>query len=283
MPKPLFIFLFLICVIIGKAQEVSLPSDFRQHNLNQYNSSLFNPVFTLDRNNPQSLSVWSRWQWQQPDADPTTLFANYTHKLNPRSSVGIGFLQQNTGVFLQTGGVLNYAYDFEIAPDVFLALGINLFGYREELADDRFQQSPNINLPFLYDGPEFILQAAPGIRLAYKNLSLGFTAENAVIYNVSPSDNNNGDAEKIFLGSASYSLPVKGTGILENAYLRPLLYIKSIPEMDAQYGINTLFASDKIWLQGGYHNFYGFSGGIGGTFLRVFLWGLWLKLGIVRS
>ncbi|NNK09923.1 MAG: PorP/SprF family type IX secretion system membrane protein, partial [Flavobacteriaceae bacterium] len=279
MPKPFLIFLLFLCITIGKAQEVSLPTDFRQHNLNQFNSSLFNPVFTLDRNNPQSLSIWSRWQWQQPDADPTTLFANYTHKLNTKSSFGIGFLQQNTGVFLQTGGVLNYAYDFEIAPDVFLALGINLFGYSEELADDRFQQSPNINLPFRDGGPEFILQAAPGIRLAYKNFSLGFTAENALVYNLSPGDNNDGDAEKIFLGSASYSLPVNGTGILENAHVRPMLYVKTIPEMDAQYGINTLFASDKIWIQGGYHNFYGFSGGIGGTFFKRFSVGALVEIG----
>lgn len=279
MPKPLYIFLFLLLVTQVKAQEIELPGDFRQHNLNQYNSSLFNPVFSLDRNNPQSFSVWSRWQWQQPDADPTTLFANYTHKLNPRSAGSIGFIQQNTGLFLQTGAVLNYAYDFEIAPDLFLALGINLFGYQQELADDRFQQNQGMGLPFLNNDTRFVFQAAPGISLDYKNLSLGFAAENAVVFDVTEKEILNGDIKETFLGSASYSIPVIGTGILDNALLRPMVYLKTMPEMDAQYGINTLFASDRIWVQGGYNNFYGFSGGIGGTFFKKFSIGALVEIG----
>ncbi|MEZ2414064.1 PorP/SprF family type IX secretion system membrane protein [Muriicola sp. E247] len=279
MPKPLYIFFCLLLATQVKAQIIDLPDDFRQHNLNQYNSSLFNPVFSLERNNPQSFSIWSRWQWQQPDADPTTLFANYTHKLNPSSSGGIGFIQQNTGVFLQTGAVLNYAYDFEIAPEIFLAMGINLFGYQQELADDRFQQNPGIGLPFLNNDPSFVLQAAPGIRLAYKNLILGFMAENVFEYNISEGENNKGNADNIFLGSASYSFPVDGSGMLENAFIRPMFFVKSLPSMDTQYGLNTLFATDRIWVQGGYHNFYGFSGGIGGTFFKKFSIGALVEIG----
>ncbi|MEY8022044.1 PorP/SprF family type IX secretion system membrane protein [Muriicola sp. SD30] len=279
MPKPLYIFLCLLLVTQVKSQEVELPGDFRQHNLNQYNSSLFNPVFSLDRNNPQSFSIWSRWQWQQPDADPTTLFANYTHKFNPSSAGGIGFIQQNTGLFLQTGAIMNYAYDFEVASDVFLAVGINLLGYQQELADDRFQQSQGMGFPFLNSDPNFVLQAAPGIRLAYKNLSLGFMAENVFEYNISEGENNKGNADNIFLGSASYSFPIDGIGILENASLRPMLFVKSMPAMDTQYGLNTLFATDRIWVQGGYHNFYGFSGGIGGTFFKKFSIGALVEIG----
>lgn len=279
MPKLLYIFLFLLLVTQVKAQEIELPPDFRQHNLNQYNSSLFNPVFSLDHNNPQSFSIWSRWQWQQPDADPTTLFANYTHKFNPSSAGGIGFIQQNTGLFLQTGAVLNYAYDLEISPDFFLAMGINLFGYQQELADDRFQQSQGMGFPFLNNDPNFVLQAAPGIRLAYNNLSIGFMAENIFEYNVSEGENNKGNADNIFIGSASYSFPIDGIGILENASLRPVFYIKSIPAMDVQYGLNTIFATDRIWAQGGYHNFYGFSGGIGGTFFKKFSIGALVEIG----
>ena len=101
-------------VVFGlKAQDVVLPSDFRQHNLTEYNSSLLNPAYSLDRNNPSSVALWTRWQWQTFDGDPTSLFLNYTMKLNEVSSGGIGFFQQNTGVFLNTGGALNYAYNIE--------------------------------------------------------------------------------------------------------------------------------------------------------------------------
>ncbi len=271
---------FILCIFIRlSSQEVPLPPDLRQYNLNQYNSSLFNPVLSMDRNHPQSLSLWVRWQWQQVDADPTTIFANYTHRINRRSALGVGFIQQNTGLFLQTGGVLNYAYAFDLGTDLRLTLGLNLFGFNQELADDRFQQNPDLGLPILDNDPSFVLQAAPGIQLGYGNFSLGFAAENALEYNLTEGGRNNGSDEKIFLGSTSYSFPIGGSGLLEGAYLMPMLYVKTIPEMDTQYGINTLFRAPHFWVQGGYHNFYGVSGGIGGTFFGKFSLGALIEIG----
>ncbi len=277
MPKLLIIFFALLISRTLIAQEVPLPPDLRQYNLTQYNSSLLNPVFTLDRNNPQSLSLWTRWQWQQIDADPTTVFVNYTHRLKGNAAFGVGFLQQNTGVFLQTGGVLNYAYELNIDQDFQISFGLNLFGFQQELADDRFQQGPGI--PFLDDGPSFVLQAAPGIQLGYKNFRLGFVGENLVDYNVTAGEKNNGYDEKIFVGHASYQFPIAGAGILDGAYLRPMAYIKTIPTLDTQYGINTLFATQKLWVQAGYHNFYGVSGGVGGTFFDKFSIGALMEFG----
>lgn len=279
MPKHSLFLILIISIFRLSAQEPPLPPDFRQYNLTQYNSSLFNPVFSLDKNNPQSVSLWMRWQWQQVDADPTTIFANYTHKLNRQSAFGVGFIQQNTGLFLQTGGVLNYAYSIELARDFSLSLGLNLFGFKQELADDRFQQSPDNILPVLDNQSSFVFQAAPGIQLSYSNFSLGFAAENALEYNVTQGGRNNGSDEKTYLANAAYSFSIPGRGILEGASLRPLIFIKTIPELDTQYGINTLFASDRIWIQGGYHNFYGVSGGLGGTFFKNFSIGALVELG----
>lgn len=277
MPKLLIIF---FAFLIGRtliAQEVPLPPDLRQYNLTQYNSSLLNPVFTLDRNNPQSLSLWTRWQWQQIDADPTTVFVNYTHRLKGNAAFSIGFLQQNTGVLLQTGGVLNYAYQLNINEDFQISLGLNVFGFQQELADDRFQQVPG--LPFLESGPSFVLQAAPGIQVGYKNFRLGFVSENLVDYNVTAGEKNNGFDEKIFVGHASYEFPIPGAGILEGAYLRPMAYLKTVPTLDTQYGMNTLFATQKLWVQAGYHNFYGVSGGVGGTFFDKLSIGALVEIG----
>ena len=277
MPKLLIIFFALLISRSLLAQEVPLPQDLRQYNLTQYNSSLLNPVFTLDRNNPQSLSLWTRWQWQQIDADPTTVFVNYTHRLKGNAAFGVGFLQQNTGVFLQTGGVLNYAYELNIDQDFLVSFGLNLFGFQQELADDRFQQGPGI--PFLDDGPAFVLQAAPGIQLGYKNFRLGFVGENLVDYNVTAGERNNGYDQKIFVGHASYQFPIAGTGILNGAYLRPMAYLKTVPTLDTQYGLNTLFATQKLWVQAGYNNFYGVSGGVGGTFFDKFSIGALVEIG----
>ena len=57
--------LLIVFVVVGlNAQDVELPSDYRQHNLTEYNSSLLNPAFALDKNNPSSLAFWSRWQYK---------------------------------------------------------------------------------------------------------------------------------------------------------------------------------------------------------------------------
>ena len=71
--KALFIYMVLT-VLSAKSQEPELPYDFRQHNLTEFNSSLLSPVFSLDRNNPQSVALWTRWQWQTVDGSPSTLF-----------------------------------------------------------------------------------------------------------------------------------------------------------------------------------------------------------------
>jgi len=163
--------LFVLVVFGVKAQNPRLPEDFRQQNLTDYNSSLLNPAYALHRNNPASIALWSRWQWQLVDTDPTSVFVNYTARLNPLSSGGVGFLQHNTGIFLNTGAVINYAYGIKFGPKTTLGIGLNLFGYQQELADQRF-----INANPLQSAPtkDVILQLAPGINLRIDKFSIGF-------------------------------------------------------------------------------------------------------------
>ena len=279
MLKRLHILCQLLFVYVIFGQEVTLPPDLRQANLTQFNSSLLNPVFSLDRNKPQSLALWTRWQWQSIDADPTTLFLNYTHQFNTNSAGGIGFFQNNTGVFLQTGGVLNYAYAFRLDPDFQIALGLNVMGYQQELADNRFQPIPYQDFPFLNEGPQFILQAAPGIQLGYKGFSVGFSAENLINFNVSAGEKVSEFKDKIYLGLASYQIPIEGTGLLEGSFLRPAVYLKTIPNLDSQFGMQALLSAQRFWLQAGYNNFYGLSGGIGGTFFQKFSLGALVEVG----
>jgi len=102
------------------AQNIELPGDLRQHNLTNFSSSLWNPSFSVNSSSRQSVGLWTRWQWQIVDADPTTIFLNYNRKIGDSSSIGIGFIQNNTAVFSNTGGVLNYAHSFNLGTDVVL-------------------------------------------------------------------------------------------------------------------------------------------------------------------
>lgn len=66
--------LFLLIVFALHAQTDGLPLDLRQHNLTDSNASIFNPAFAVNYGNTQSIGIWTRWQWQMVDGDPTTFF-----------------------------------------------------------------------------------------------------------------------------------------------------------------------------------------------------------------
>lgn len=264
--KQLIFLLLVISVSLVQSQDVELPRDFRQHNLTNYNSSIFNPANSLFGNSPESIAIWTRWQWQGIDADPTTYFLTYSRAINSISAFSVGFFQHNTGIFLQTGGVLNYSYSFQLSDYTQLILGANLFGYQNELADDRFTQDPDNILPLPPETNDFILQFAPGILLLVNRLSFGLTSDNLLDYNFGTNETQP-DGTLVAL-SMGYDFPITFLSFDDNAYLRPVLYFKRIPILDNQIGLNALMSSSKFWAQVGYNNFYGISFGAGGRFFK---------------
>ncbi len=253
---------FLVFSVVSAQQAPELPTDFRQHTLTQYNSSIVNPVFSLDRNNPQSLSVWSRWQWQDIDANPTSLFTNYTRSINEKSAFGLSFFQHNTGVFFNTGGAANYAYEIKFNSKVRLSLGTNIYVYNRKLANNLTANDLEVlGLPLL--GTDLIVQAAPGLNLAIKNFSLSVTSENLIDYNLDDKEVVTDFSAKTLFVMASHDFPVRSVD--STAFVRPAVYMKTIPGFDNQIGGNVLFSKEKYWLQAGYNTYYGASAGIGTT------------------
>ena len=258
--------LFLWIFQISAQDEVRLPADLRQHNLTTYNASLFNPTFAFDRNDPQSVAFWTRWQWQTVDTDPTSLFFNYTRKFNEKSVAGAAFFQHNTGIFFNTGGVLNYAYQWQFTQSTKLSLGFNLFGFVQKLADDRFINNPQLPIPLPGTTNDFILQLAPGASLSVERLTLSLASENLFDYNFRAKEANTPTSDKIFMGMMSYDFPLSLGA--NSAVLRPALYMRTIPEQENQIGILSMLRTAKYWGQLGYNNFYGVGVGAGGTFLK---------------
>lgn len=281
MLKSLVCFLMLLIATFGWSQERTLPPDIRQHNLTQFNANLLNASYGTDWNNPNSFSVWTRWQWQTVDGDPTSIFANFTHQLNQESVIGIGFLQHNTGTFLDIGANINYAYTFLLEDDIKLIVGANLFGFQQKLADNRFVPDPDIDLPQLDNTNEFIILFSPGVRLQVNQFNLGLAVENALDFNFSESGRS--EDLRILTGTLSNDFPVTifpGEG---NSFVRPIVYVRAIPNEDTQFGINGLFSTSKFWVQGGYNSFYGVSGGLGATFAKQFSIGGLLEFGTDTS
>ena len=271
--------LFLLIAFALHAQNDGLPLDLRQHNLTDSNSSIFNPAFAVNYGNTQSIGIWTRWQWQMIDGDPTTFFLNYTGKLNTSSSIGAGFYQHNTDVYLNTGGVLNYAYRYDFNYRTSLTFGLNLFGYHQEFSGNPFQGDPQIQLPLFETTNDFILQFAPGIQFAYDALRIGLASENMFDYNMTEKEAHTTNREKIYLGTASYDIPVSLRKSDSTSVLRPMLYIKSIPGFDTQVGVSAFLSTSKFWAQAGYNSFYGIAIGGGGRFKKRFSIGALVEFG----
>lgn len=266
---------------MGHSQDVSLPADLRQHALTQYNASLFNPTFSLDRNNPQSVAFWTRWQWQNVDADPTTLFLNYTRSLNDESAAGIAFFQHNTGIYFNTGAAANYAYEIKFNRLIKISFGANVFGFQQQIADTRFTVNPIPGIPQATPTDDFILQVAPGFNVSVENFSMSLASENLFDYNFTDKAANTATSDKIFMGMASYDFPLMASD--STAYIRPAIYLRTIPEQQNQIGVNALLSTQKYWAQAGYNNFYGISVGAGGTVFNRFSLGALVEFGTDAS
>lgn len=282
MNRPIFTLFLVLLFSSLRGQQERLPADLRQHNLSTYNASLVNPAFSVGRNNPESVAFWARWQWQGIDANPSTLFLNYTRTLTDRSAAGAAFFQHNTGIFFNTGAALNYAHTFELNARVKLAVGANLFGFRQKLADDRFQVDPNLPLPISNTTSDFILQMAPGVSLEIERLTLSLASENLLDYNFTVKEGNTAKADKIFMSLLSYDFPV-ALGSATNAFLRPSMYLRTIPGQSNQVGFYTHLNTDGYYGQIGYNNFYGYGLGGGYTFFKRVTVGALMEIGTGAS
>jgi type IX secretion system PorP/SprF family membrane protein len=276
--KRLILFFAVLLVWVSWSQDLELPPDFRQHTLTDYNSSFVNPVFSLNRNNPESIALWTRWQWQSIDADPTTIFLNYSRRLKKESAGSVAFFQHNTNFYVQRGGAFNYAYGLDLKNNAQIAIGVNLFAYQRKISDERLLENPNPSMP-LSDSSDFIIQMAPGLQFSVGSFNTGISVENLVDYNISAGEKVTQPREKIYVGHAGFEFPITVFGTTENSYIRPVAYLKSIPGYEKQLGLNTLISTSKFYAQLGYNNFYGFSTGIGGRFLKKFSIGALMEFG----
>jgi type IX secretion system PorP/SprF family membrane protein len=273
MGKKGILILLLLMSVSAVSQTLELPPDFRQHNLLDYNSNLLNPALSLQQDAQQRLALWTRWQWQSIDADPTTLYLSYLRNEGD-IAFGAGFFQHNTGLFRQNGGMLNFAYRLSLGDDFGLAFGLNLFGYQQQLADDRLIPGEP-TLPIGDEVNDFILQMAPGLEVQVERFALGLAIENLFDYNFTQSEAVTDSDEKTITFMGRYAIPVSQNASGRETVLQPQAYYRRIPGLDNQLGINALWSAPGYWAQTGYNSFYGFSIGAGARlFERVAIGGL---------
>ncbi|WP_340198472.1 PorP/SprF family type IX secretion system membrane protein [Ascidiimonas sp. W6] len=264
MIKKISFFIFVLLYGLLQAQQSVLPVDWRQHNLAKYNDNVFNPALSFVRNEQMNLSLWGRIQWVNVEDSPRTYFINYSGKAGEKSGAGLALFQHNIGLFTDSGLMANYARGIQLARESWLTFGINIIAFKRGLNEANFitpQPDPSI----LEGKDDFILALMPGINLTLDRFNIGITSENLFDYNLSSSGQQTDFGDKIFLGYSSYDFKVgQNSSSWKNSILRTTIYAKTIPNQDLQYGLGALMDVPEYgWIQAGYNNFYGISGGLG--------------------
>ncbi|WP_340063386.1 PorP/SprF family type IX secretion system membrane protein [Ascidiimonas aurantiaca] len=265
MLKKLIIILMTGFFMVVNAQQQSvLPVDWRQHNLTKYNTNLFNPALSFIHNEGMNLGLWGRVQWVGVEDSPRTYLVNYNGRAGEKSGAGLALFQHNIGLFIDSGLLANYARGIQLGRESWLTFGINLIAFRRGLNQGNFI-TPEPDPIILESKDDIIMAVMPGITLTLGNFNLGVTSENLFDYNFSEATQQTDFSDKIFLGHASYDFQLPDrSDTWKGSFLRATAYSKTIPDQDLQYGMTALMNVPRYgWLQAGYNNFYGVSGGLG--------------------
>ena len=280
MRKKLYLLIFILNYGLLQAQQSVLPVDWRQHNLMKYNDNVFNPALSFIRNERMNLSLWGRIQWVNVDDSPRTYFINYNGRAGEKSGAGLALFQHNIGLFTDSGLMANYARGIQLGRNSWLTFGINIIASKRGLNEANFI-TPEPDPSILEGKDDFILAFMPGMNITLNKFNLGISSENLFDYNLSNSVRQTDFADKIFMGYASYDFSIgNNIGAWQNSILRTTTYAKTIPDQDVQYGVNALVDVPEYgWIQAGYNNFYGISGGIGAKVARGIAVGFLIETG----
>lgn len=257
--------MLLVCyAAISQIENKSTIVDWRQHNLTQYNKFLVNPTYSTVRNNHRAVSFWSRIQWTGVENSPQTYMLSYAGKVGENSGAGLGLYQQSLGLLVDSGLLVNYSYNVQIAQEVSLAFGVNTTLFRRGL-DKNTANAADPDPAVLDNKDDFLLVFMPGLNVSIKNFDIGVYAENLFDYNFNDSNTLTDFSKKIFSGQLGYTKELEyANGMFLDARWRIMVYGKSLPSEDFQYGLNTMIDLPYTgWMQVGYNNAFGISGGIG--------------------
>ncbi|WP_299212938.1 PorP/SprF family type IX secretion system membrane protein [uncultured Aquimarina sp.] len=280
--KILYISVFVFCSHIVSGQDGSsntsgiLPSDIPLHNSLKYNRFLFNPTFSLVRENKNSLNIYNRNPRASFSDNSQTYFLSYSARFEEKTGIGVGLFQQNVGIFRFFGATANYAYNIELNRDMNFTFGMNLSYSQSSLKSNLDEAQVNDDIINNYENSSVFL-LRPGVNLNYGNFDVGVSVGNLVTYNLTASELLTDNFE--YSGHVMYTTELDWRRI--DNELRGMVYASKPGEQDLRYGGNVLFEIPKYgWAQLGYNSFYGGSIGIGANITKMISIGYTVEPGI---
>jgi type IX secretion system PorP/SprF family membrane protein len=257
------IFFFISLQISLYSQEGGVVSfDIPANTSLKLNKFIINPTFSFVREDNTFISLYNKRQWAQFENAPQTYLFSYSGKFRENDGVGLGLFQQNYGVLTTFGGIINYAHNVTVNRENNLTFGVNLGFYKSGLDNSKvvtnFSDTSLDNIP-----SNSILTINPGINYGTGFFDFGISANNIVIYNFQNSQIISDAPSKGFEGHIMYTGYIDRYDIFEKSKFSALLKAESRKDKTI-FSTLFLFNVPKAgWLQAGYNNLYGASGGIG--------------------
>jgi type IX secretion system PorP/SprF family membrane protein len=264
----LFIVTFLLAFQSIFSQTNGVVSfDVPAKNFLKFNKYLINPTFSFVKEEYPTITVFSKSQWTVFENAPQTYFASYSGKFAENNGFSLGAFNQNYGILATTGGILNYSRNVMFEEDSNLTFGLNIGVYKSGVNTSKIISNtvdpliPNLN-------GNTILAINPGINYGNDMFDFGLSANNLVLYNFTNSLAVASDPEKSFQAHVMYTGFVSSNGYFDESKFTSLFRAEN-KKAKTEFNANFMFEKPTLgWIQAGYNNIYGVSGGIGANITK---------------
>ncbi|EDP70826.1 hypothetical protein FBALC1_08703 [Flavobacteriales bacterium ALC-1] len=227
-----------------------------------FNRYAINPTFSFVREQNRYISINNKREWIQFDNAPETYLASYSGRFAENIGAGLAVFQQNYGVLTTFGGLLNFAYNAKLSANNNLTFGLNIGAYKSGI--NTANTVTNFSDPSLQNVPSnFLITVNPGINFGMEFLDFGVSVNNLVTYNLETSSLIEENPKQGIQAHAMHTGYFNGRGFFSDTKFSIILKSEFRKEETIISSLAMFNVPKGIWVQLGYNNVYGVSGGVG--------------------
>ncbi len=227
-----------------------------------FNRYAINPTFSFVREQNKYFNITNKREWIQFENAPESYLASYSGRFAENIGAGLAVFQQNYGVLTTFGGLLNFAYNVRLNNDNNLTFGLNVGAYKSGI--NTANVVTNFDDPSLQNvASNFLLTVNPGINYGTEFLDFGISVNNLVLYNLESSLLIEDNPKQGIQVHAMHTGYFNSRGFFDDTQFTAMLRSEFRPDETIISGLAMINVPKGLWLQVGYNNVYGVSGGLG--------------------
>ena len=265
MKKQLFTILIVFCftqMVFPQEGDGIVALDLPIRNSLMFNRYAINPTFSFVRQQNKYINFSNKREWIQFENAPETYLASYSGRFAENIGAGVAFFQQNYGVLTTFGGLINFAYNVKLNQEQNLTFGLNLGAYKSGINTSNIVT--NFDDPSLQNvASNLLLTVNPGINYGTEFLDFGISVNNLVLYNIESSLLIEDNPKQGIQVHAMHTGYFDSRGFFKDTKITAMLRSEFRTEETIISGLAMLNVPKGLWLQLGYNNVYGVSGGLG--------------------